>query len=100
MTKPKIEVTALVVRYPDSSTRVSQIRDSDEDAQVLYPPEAMTLEQLTEAAIRFCDNDEQFGRAIRQYLNGQHVALDGPAGALPSIGGVLVSIETKILNWE
>lgn len=95
---PKVAVNALVVTYGDC-TIVKVIRDEEEDSCVSYPHHQVTLEQITEAAIMLYKDDKQLGRVLRAYLNGQDIQFDGYASQLPSIGGVTVKIETKILDW-
>ena len=99
---PKVEITALVVTYDSCSgltTVVKAIDSEDTDTCVSYPNALITLEQITEAAIMLHKDDKQLGRLLRAYLNGQDVQLDGYAGLLPSVGGVTVSIQTKMLDW-
>lgn len=95
----KIEVQALVV-YSSSGAllQVIPIRHDDEDVQITYPHDLITLEQLTEALIY--QTNEQLGRHTRDYLNGQDITVDDYAGRMPSIGDVFVSIQTRVFDWE
>lgn len=96
-----VEVTALVLRdkRDNSIIAVYPVRDYDSTVMVVYEPEYIpSIEDVKEGLKNWGEIHKK--SAYYNYLEGNSFVLEDDAKHMPSIGNILVRLETKKVEWE
>lgn len=108
---PSIEVICLVIRHAITNEVISiqTISSAESEVSLHYPPEGFRSaggDELKELSISHlakalsCFDADMRGRALVSYADWRFIRLDGTAALMPSIGNCIVSIESKIVDWN
>lgn len=102
--KIEVQVIAIVVRDKDTKELldIQILKSWDSEVTVKYPPKYVSIEEITEYALRiFGDSAERaMATEITAVALGKEFSLSGEAKDIPSIGRIQVSIESKEIEWE